>query len=701
MLATTAGPCRVMAYAPGIFRLTMGAPAGPDYGILAQAAAPPPVTASAGDGGAHIEAGEAGVAVSCRPMTISLTRGGRPLLASTCDGHFARPFRLPPFARSGDGWVVALGLDSQEAVYGLGEKWGPLDKRGQLITSHVTDSLGVNAEISYKNCPFAWSPEGWGVFVHTPCTVRHGVGHPPWSHRAYVLEIDDPHLDLFLIAAATPAEVLERYTWLTGRSPRPPLWSLGVWLSRAYYKDAGELLAAARTVRDRNMPCDVIVLDGRSWLDTETRFAFEWDPARYPEPRRVTKELHDLGFKVCCWEYPLVSVHHPLFRDLADKGWLIEDGETGQPYVHHWDAEPFGSVLTPLPPSGLIDLTHPEAYAFWRDQHHALFETGVDVIKSDFGEQVPEHARAANGDDGRRLHNVYPLLYNRCVFEATDAHTAGHGMVWGRAGWAGSQRTPIQWGGDPQSDWEGLAASIRGGLSWGLSGAPCYATDIGGFYGEQPDAELFVRWTQTAVFSSHMRFHGIGPREPWAFGAEAETIVRDLLELRYRLIPYIEGVLAEAAATGLPAMRAMPLAVPDDPLARAYDIQYLFGPDLLVVPIVRPGGEVRYYLPDGLWFDLRTGETVTGGRAVRETWPLDRLPVFVRDGAVLPLGPSVQSTAEIGDRARLERLVVHGQARSAPCLADGGITLARAADGTPHLDGVPPEVEIELRGDAP
>ena len=214
--------------------------------------------------------------------------------------------------------------------------------------------------------------------------------------------------------------------------------------------------------------------------------------------------------------------------------------------------------LSPLQPSGLIDFTHPEAYEYWRDGHARLFELGVDVIKTDFGEQVPPDCVAHATADGDKLHNVYPLLYHRCVFEATE-RARGQGFVFARAGWAGSQRFPTHWGGDPQADWEALAASLRGALSWGLSGGACYATDVGGFLGP-PDPELYVRWAQAAVFASHLRFHGTSPREPWAFGEEAEAVVRRWLDLRYQLIPYLESCLEEAERTGMPVMRAMPLA---------------------------------------------------------------------------------------------------------------------------------------------
>ena len=697
-IPTSVGPMTVAAVAPGVYRLRLGEATPPDYGILVRDPAAIDAAIRIGDDEVEIGTDRSTLTIQLAPIKFTLTRGEEAIFGSTRDGHFTRPHRLPPFARLDDGWFAAFGLDSGEAVYGLGEKWGPLNRRGQLVVSKAVDSLGVNEEISYKNCPFAWSPDGWGVFVHTPGQVTHGVGFAQWSHRAYGVAVEDSVLDLFIIAGADPAEVIGRYTDLTGRTTIPPLWSLGVWLSKAYYKDADELLATARAVRERGVPCDVIVLDGRAWLDTRTRFAFEFDPARYPDPKAVTDQIHALDLKLCCWEYPLISVHHPLFDELAERGWLLRHRDTGQPYRFSWDPEPFGTVLTPLPDSGLIDLTHPDAYAYWRDRHNDLFDLGVDVIKSDFGEQVPDEAIAANGDDGRRLHSVYPLLYNRCVFEATEARTPGEGLVFGRSGWAGSQRYPMQWGGDPQSDWEGLAASLRGGLSWGLSGVPCYATDIGGFYGAQPDAELFVRWTQAAVFSSHMRFHGIGPREPWAFGEEAETIVRAFIDLRYRLLPYTQGMLAEARDTGLPCMRAMALAFPDDPAAWAFDNQFMFGPDLMVVPVLQPGGRVRCYLPPGSWHDFWTGEVIGGGRAIEMVAPLDRLPLYGRSGGVLPLGPVVAHTGELAGRDRVDALKLFGRPDRAPCLADDAIGFEDRGGQGVALTGVPAAVEV--RGSA-
>jgi alpha-D-xyloside xylohydrolase len=654
--ATEAGPLVALAYARDVFRLTLGDAGGPDYGMLVAGADPPAVELERGMDGFALHAGGLRLALQGEPIRLVFERAREVLLSSSADAHFRRAQRLPPFARTEEGWFAALGLVSGEPVYGLGEKWGPLNRRGQLLRSRVEDALGVNAEASYKNCPFAWSPRGWGLLVHTPGDVTHGVGHAAWSQRSYALAVEDEALDLFLIAGDDPAALLERYTWLTGRPPAPPRWSLGAWFSKAYYRDADELLSTARRLRERRIPADVITLDGRAWQDTPTRFAFRFDPARYPDPKAVIDRLHGQGFRLCVWEYPLVAEQGPLFHELAAKGFLLVNPSTGEPWRHRWDPAPFGDVLTPLPVSGLIDFTRPEAFADWRERHQALFEQGVDVIKSDFGEQVPDGCEAANGDRGRRLHNVYPLLYNACVFDAT-AHAKGTGFVFARAGWAGSQRYPAHWGGDPQSDWEGLAASLRGALSWGLTGGACYATDIGGFYGPQPDAELFVRWTQVAVFASHLRFHGIGPREPWIFGKPIEAIIRDWLTLRYRLIPYLDACLAEAARSGLPPMRAMALAVPAQPEAWGFDTQYMLGLDLLVAPILAPGGTVRVYLPHGRWHRFPAGPSYEGGRSLTLDLPLAEFPVFARGGAAIPLGPAVQHTGQLAGRPAVETVL--------------------------------------------
>ncbi len=688
-------PIRVSAHAPGMLRITLGTPRGPDYGLLVLAEAGGTLDVIETQQGWTLSAGHLRLDLGRDVLTMALHYQTERVLRSITDEHFRGHSRLPAFGLADAGprrWLAAFALDSDEAVYGFGEKFGPLDKRGQLIRGRIEDALGVNTELSYKNIPFCWSSAGWGLLALTTAPARHGVGFPQWSHRSHVLEVEDEALDLFFFAG-NPATILERYTALTGRPVLPPLWSYGMWLSRAYYKTPEEAIAVAREVREKDIPCDVITLDGRAAWEVRTRFNFQWDPARFADARASLAALKAHDFKVCVWEYPYISIHSPLFAELEQKGWLLTDANgpnKGKARVFDWVKDPgdnpFGSVLTPLPPSGVVDFTHPDAASWWADEHQKLFADGVDVMKTDFGEQVEDDMVAANGDTGRRLHNVYPLLYNRCVFDATqrfnDANGRGPAMVWGRDGFIGAQRYPMQWGGDPQSDWEGMAAGIRAALGYGLSGVPYYATDVGGFYGSgQPDAELYLRWTANALFSSHFRYHGIGVREPWGFGADALAAARELLRFRYRLIPYIAGAAEEAARTGMPLMRAMPLAFPDDRAARAFPMQYLFGPALLFAPIVAPGGEVEVYFPQGeTWIDWHTGERVAGGSVRRVQRGATEFALWGREGHALALGPAVSHTGAIDLAWPVETLHLFGVPESAPCLVGSPITCEYSQD---------------------
>lgn len=650
-LMTTAGDL-VLSFHAGGMRLRFGTASGRDYGMIEALPEPLCPQVSHSDDRTVLESGDLRLVLETAPLAFRLERAGRLVLESARDGHFVRERRLPPFARHEGGFLLSLDLPTASPVHGLGEKWGRLDLRGQILRSHNEDALGVNAERAYKNTPFAWSPDGWSLFVHTPCAVTHAIGHAPWSHRSYVLHVEDSHLDLFLSAGADGRDLLARHTALVGRACTPPLWSLGIILSKAYYRDAEEILAVAGEVRRRGMPCDVITFDGRAWQDTPTRFSFAFDPKRYPDPRPVLDRLRDLGFRICVWEYPCISVANPDFDELAARGWLLRDGRTGEVLRYRWDMEPFGAVLTPLPDSGLIDFTHPEAYDFWRDQHKALFDLGIDMLKPDFGEQVPDHALAANGASGRELHNVYSLLYNRCCHEAARLYAKDGGFLFSRSGWTGSGRYPSLWGGDPQADFGGLAASIRGALSWGMSGGPFHASDVGGFYGDRRDPVLYVRWMQAAVFSAHMRLHGIGAREPWSYGAEAEAAAMAAMRLRYRLIPYLARAIAESTTTGLPVQRAMTLAFPDDPAAWHFEEQFLCGPDLLVAPCLDPEGAVTVYLPQGEWRRFPDRTPFEGGKVHRLRLSLDEMAVFARKGTQIPLGPEVVRTEELGGEAR-------------------------------------------------
>jgi Alpha-glucosidases, family 31 of glycosyl hydrolases len=668
-----------------LFRFQLGETQGADYNLLPDLSAPIALTSLVYNDKWLLQSGNAELEIKAQPLRFTLRHQGKTILTSTLDEHFRGWSRLPSFAVSENRQLFALELAADEPVYGLGEKFSALNRRGQLMVGRNEDALGVNAERSYKNIPFAWSPTGWGILVHTPATVTHGVGFAPWSHRSYVVDIEDDSLDLFLFAADKPAELLADYQAITGKAEPVPLWSLGTWISRAYYRTPEDALDVAKQWRAKKLPGEVLTLDGRACWEVATRFSFIWDETRYPDPVSSLSKLKNQGFKICVWEYPLVAVDGPLFADFASRNWLLRN-QQGAAYQYHWvdpkeaDESPFGDVLTPLPVSGIVDLTHPDAYAWWRDQHEALFAAGVDVIKADFGEQVPDDAIAWNGDTGARLHNVYALLYHRCVYEATQKFKANETLIWARDGFIGSQRYPIQWGGDPQSDWGGLAASIRGMLGYGLSGVPYYSSDIGGFYGaNQPSPDLYLRWLAHGVFSSHCRLHGIGAREPWIFGEPYQQISKHWLNLRYRLLPYLQGVIDNAVQNSLPVAQAMPLAFPEDPVSWAYENQYLFGPALLVRPIITASDRVSVWLPQGSrWFDFWSTDVYEGGQLIEIKAGLDRIPVFGREGHVLVLGPEVETTAQINPHQPINELWLFGKTTEQPLVMNNVISLEAA-----------------------
>ena len=657
-LSTTQGGLRLELLASGV-RLRSATQRDYDYDLILNQPTPNSLTLELGDGCCTISDGKLALLIDYSPFAFVLSdSNGSPISQSPTDGHFVRRYRVPPLAKTEQGWIFSVDLKSNEPIYGLGEKWGALNKRGQLIRSYNSDALGVNAEISYKNTPFVWSPEGWGVFSHTPSIVVHSVGHASWSQRSYITVIEDDCLDLFIFANQAESSnvglsLIQSYTDLTGSAPMPPNWSGGVILSKAYYQDPAELLAVAHEVRRRKMPCDIITIDGRAWQDTDTRFAFEWDKSRWPNPKPVLDELKELGFKICIWEYPLISLNHELYKKFDANGWFLKDKRTGGTYQYDWDQQAFGKVLSSLPRSGIVDFTHPDAYQYWRDAHKALFDVGIDMIKSDFGEQLEDNNMLAhNGETGDHLHNVYGFLYNRCVYEAAEKYSHNGAFLFSRVAWTGCQRFNSQWGGDPQADWEGMMGNLRGGLSWGLSGAPFYATDVGGFYKDTRDDSLYVRWAQAAVFSAHYRLHGIGPREPWSYSDAANSAVMQALRLRYRLQAYLQKTMLQAVTSSVPVQRPMVLAFPDERQSWAFENQFMFGDDLLVVPCFDATGIVEFYLPDGQWlkFDIRNscpGEPIIGSKVYKQTLALDDMAVFVRADARIPLNIEVLNTVDI------------------------------------------------------
>jgi len=528
-----------------------------------------------------------------------------------------------------------FGLAPDEDLYGLGEQFARVNRVGQRFELWATDAYGISHHATYKNVPFLWSTRGYGLFVHTTSRVTFDLATV--STLAHGFTHEGPELDVFLIYGPEPAAILRRYCDLTGYAPVPPRWSFGLWMSRCGYQNRADIVQVAEGLRAHDIPCDVIHVDPWWMGEPDNWCGLRWDEERFPDPAGMIEYLRQRGLRLCLWENPYVAESAPVFEEGCRRGYFVKN-EDGEPYmIHAW--------ARVVPPLAVVDFTNPEAVAWWQSLHRPLLEQGVAVFKTDFGEAAPEGGVYHSGMSGREVHNLYPLLYNRAVFEVTEEMT-GRGLVWGRSGWAGSQRYPTCWGGDPFSEFPYMANQLRAALSIGLSGIPFYSHDIGGFLG-QPDPELYVRWAQFGLFSSHSRCHGTTPREPWEFGEEAEVIFRRYAKLRYRLLPYIYSTAVQAAQTGLPVVRALVLKYRNDPNVRHLDSEYLFGDSFLVAPVLERGARRRMvYLPVGGWVDYWSREVYEGPSWLNHPAPLEILPLFVRRGAIIPMGPEVDHTAQ-------------------------------------------------------
>jgi alpha-D-xyloside xylohydrolase len=357
----------------------------------------------------------------------------------------------------------------------------------------------------------------------------------------------------------------------------------------------------------------------------------------FPDPAVLIQQVHNAGFKVCLWINSYIGVESPLLQEAIDKGYMLKkpDGDA-------WIGDLWGGYH---PPVGIVDVTNPAAAEWFKGLLRPHLHIGADVFKTDFGEGVPPETIAHNGMTGLELHNLYPLIYNDLVAGVTEEVTGRPGLVWGRSTYAGGQRHAAQWGGDPNCTFQGMASTMRGGLSMGVCGHAFWSHDIGGFH-HTPTPELYTRWAQFGLFSPLSRAHGMTTRLPWDYGEKIERIFREGVRLRYRLLPYIYTYAVLAHETGLPIMRAMVLEFPDDPCVYTLDLQYMFGSEILVAPIYNSEGRRGVYFPAGRWVDYWTHEIIAGPQTRFIQAPLDTLPLYVKADSLIPTMELVSYVAD-------------------------------------------------------
>ncbi len=518
-----------------------------------------------------------------------------------------------------------LDLGVGEKIYGLGERFTNFIKNGQTVDIWNEDG-GTGTEQAYKNIPFYLSNKKYGLFVDNPGKVSFEVGSEKVSRVQF--SVPGEEMSYSVIGGEDLKSILNTYTDLTGKAPLVPDWSYGLWLSTSFTTDYDEktVLEFVDGMAKRNIPLSVFHFDCR-WMKELEWCNFDWDKSKFPDPEGLLKKLHDRGLKVCVWINSYIGQKSPLFEEGAKNGYFIknEDGSVWQ-----WDKWQAGMAI--------VDFTNPEATKWYQGYLKKLVAMGVDCFKTDFGERIPtEGVKYYDGSDPELMHNYYTYLYNKAVYDVlVETKGADQAILFARSATVGGQQFPVHWGGDCSSNYPSMAESLRAGLSFGMSGFGYWSHDIAGFE-DQASPDLYKRWTQFGLLSSHSRYHGsTAYKVPWLYGDEAVDVAREFTELKLRLKPYLKKMAVETHETGVPMMRAMVLEFPDDPTCEDIDTQYMLGDDLLVAPIFREDGVARFYVPDDgsgqPWTNIITKTAYEPGKWYTEQYDYHTLPVLARPG---------------------------------------------------------------------
>ena len=634
-------------------RMTPGARFGPDYSYAVIKTDWPELRVEfSGSGNARVvRTPELEVRLQFAPFRISFYDRSGHLIAKDAD-------------RLGMAWDGARvhcwkWMPSDEQYFGLGEKSGQLEKRGHAYVMWNTDAYGWgnSTDPLYESVPFFIGLRGgraYGLFFDN--TWRSSFDMGVEAPDQYSFGAEGGELNYYFFYGPDPKKVIQRYTELVGRMPLPARWAIGYHQSRYSYYPESCVRFIADNFRQRQIPCDALFLD-IDYMDGYR--VFTWDKSRFPDPPRLLADLRKQGFKVVTIIDPGIKVD-PNYRAYAQgvaEGNFVKKPD-GQLYIGKvWPGD-----------SAFPDFTSEKVRAWWGSLYKGLIDDGVAGFWNDMNEpsifDVPSKTMdldAIFDDHGlhsphAKIHNVYGMLMSEATRAGTlELRPNERPLVITRATYAGGQRYAAVWTGDNSSLWEHLRLSLPELMTMGLSGLTFAGADIGGF-ALSPSAELYTRWLEAGVFYPYCRTHtekGSRNQEPWSFGNRMEEINRRAVELRYRLMPYLYDAFHEAAESGLPVMRALLLDYPDDPQAVGQNYEFLFGDDLLVAPVVKSDErEWDVYLPRGVWYDFWTDQRYAGPRHVNVEAPLDRVPVFVRGGAIIP----TQQVVEYTDQAPVDPL---------------------------------------------
>ena len=519
-----------------------------------------------------------------------------------------------------------LSISVGELVYGLGERFSAFVKNGQSVDIWNEDG-GTSTEQSYKNIPFYLSNKGYGVFVNHPEKVSFEVA----TEMVTKVEFSVPgeNLDYFLINGPTMKEVLMRYTDITGKPALPAPWTFGLWLSTSLTTNYDEKTVNSFVdgMIERGIPLSVFHFDC-FWMKDFHWCNFTWDERVFPDPEGMLKRLKEKGLKICVWINSYVGQESSLFEEGIKGGYFLKRANGD---VWQWDMWQPGLAI--------VDFTNPAACEWYGKKLEALLDMGVDCFKTDFGERIPTDCVYYDGSDPVKMHNYYTYMYNKTVHDVI-AKKKGEkeAILFARSATAGGQKFPVHWGGDCWSDYESMEESLRGGLSLTSSGFGFWSHDIGGFESTStPD--VYKRWCAFGLLSTHSRLHGsTSYRVPWAYDEESVDVVRYFAKLKARLMPYLYRNAIETAKTGVPMMRSMVLEFTEDRNCAYLASQYMLGDSLLVAPIFNEDGIAEYYLPEGRWTSLLSGDVKEGGRWYKEKHGYLSIPLYVREGSIVAMG---------------------------------------------------------------
>ena len=636
-------------------RMTHSTTFGPDlsYAIV-KADWPSPQLEFAGTSQTEtIQTADLEVRVRLAPFRISFhDRAGR-MISKDADGM--------GMAWDGDRVRCWKWMPSDEHYFGLGEKGDDLDKRGHAYVMWNTDAYGWGAATDplYVSIPFLLAlREGraYGLFFDN--TYRSSFDLGKESPEMYSFGAEGGEINYYFINGPDPKQVLERYTNLTGRMPMPARWQIAYQQSRYSYYPESMVRFIADNFRERHIPCDVLYLD----IQYMNGFrVFTWDKGGFPDPRKLLSDLRRQGFRV-------VTILDPGVKADPDY-WVYQQGLAGNDFVKMPDGKLFIGKVWPGD-SVFPDFTWDRVRDWWGSLYQGLVQDGVAGFWDDMDEpsvfEVPSGTMAPDAvfnDHGQesphlKVHNVYGLLMSEATREGVlKCRPNERPLVITRDTYAGGQRYAAVWTGDNSSTWEHLRLSLPELMNMGISGLSLVGADIGGF-AMSPSPDLYTRWLEAGVFYPYCRTHtDIGSRnqEPWSYGNRREDINRQSIELRYRLLPYFYNAFHQAAETGLPVMRALLLEFPDDAKAVGTEDEFLLGDDLLVTPVLKDGEISRsVYLPKGEWFDFWSPRVYTGPAQIQVDAPLDRIPLFVRGGAVIP----TQQVVEYTDQSPIDPLTL-------------------------------------------